>query len=251
MRTDDGFVDTSEVNGMRSALCSPIPGTDGPWGLIGAAGSVPYDWSDDDVTFVESVAAMLGAAVRRYDLEDRLQHQALHDALTGLPNRSLVLDRIEHALDRSARGTGLLAVLLLDLDDFKTVNDSLGHGVGDAAAGRRWRDGSSDAVRPGDTVARLGGDEFVVLCEDLSDEDEVALVAEKVLESCCARRRRSPADRVSLSARSAWPSRLRRRGQHLGAAAARPTSRCTAPSGTDPAPTASSTRRCAATCSAG
>ena len=116
---------------MRSALCCPIPGDEHPWGIVGASGPDPRHWTEDDVAFVESVAATLGAAVRRHELESQLQHQALHDPLTGLPNRALVLDRIDHALGRAVRRGGLLAVVLLDLDDFKTVNDSLGHGSGD------------------------------------------------------------------------------------------------------------------------
>jgi diguanylate cyclase (GGDEF)-like protein len=144
------------------------------------------------------VAATLGAAVRRQDLEAQLQHQALHDPLTGLPNRALVLDRIEHALSRSARRNAMLGVILLDLDDFKTVNDSLGHGTGDALlselAVRFER-----VCRPGDTVARLGGDEFVVVCEDIHSEQEVTFVVEALLEACA-----SPVEvrghRLSLSA---------------------------------------------------
>jgi diguanylate cyclase (GGDEF)-like protein/PAS domain S-box-containing protein len=170
---------------VRSALCSPIPGSDGPWGVVGVSGAEPRHWSDDDIAFVESVASVLGAAVRRHDLEAQLQHQALHDPLTGLPNRALVLDRIDSALGRSARRDTMLAVLLLDVDDFKSVNDALGHGTGDlllAELAVRLR----SVVRAGDTVARLGGDEFVVVCEDVGSEDDVAFVAEALLEACGA-----------------------------------------------------------------
>ena len=188
--TDDVVADPSFPHdapttrfGMRTALCCPIPGGEHPWGVVGASGTEPWHWSEDDIAFVESVAATLGAAVRRQELEDQLQHQALHDPLTGLPNRALVMDRIDNALGRSARRGSLLAVLLLDLDDFKTVNDSLGHGTGDdllAELARRL----ARVVRDGDTVARLGGDEFVVVCEDVESEQEVAFVAEALLEEC-------------------------------------------------------------------
>jgi diguanylate cyclase (GGDEF)-like protein/PAS domain S-box-containing protein len=170
---------------VRSGLCSPIPGSDGPWGIVGVSAGEPRHWSDDDIAFVESVASVLGAAVRRHDLEAQLQHQALHDPLTGLPNRALVLDRIDNALGRSARRGTLLAVLLLDVDDFKSVNDALGHATGDrllADLAGRLR----SVVRDGDTVARLGGDEFVVVCEDVASEDDVAFVAEALLEACGA-----------------------------------------------------------------
>ncbi|MEO5709455.1 MAG: EAL domain-containing protein [Nocardioidaceae bacterium] len=184
--------------GMRSALCCPIPGGEHPWGIVGASGTDPRHWTEDDIAFVESVAATLGAAVRRQELEAQLQHQALHDPLTGLPNRALVRDRIDNALGRSARRGSMLAVLLLDLDDFKTVNDSLGHGSGDdlltELAVRFER-----VVRDGDTVARLGGDEFVVVCEEVSSEQDVAFVAEALLEQCATSVQLGDR-RVSLSA---------------------------------------------------
>jgi diguanylate cyclase (GGDEF)-like protein/PAS domain S-box-containing protein len=104
----------------------------------------------------------------RVRLQRELEHQAFHDALTGLPNRSLFGDRLEHAHQRLSRGTGWYAVLMLDLDNFKTVNDGLGHAAGDALlveVSRRLATG----IRAGDTAARLGGDEFAILLEDLAD----------------------------------------------------------------------------------
>ena len=114
----------------------------------------------------------------RRDFEARLSHQALHDGLTNLPNRMLLLDRIRQAVARSARTGHAIGVLFVDLDRFKLVNDSLGHECGDellVAVAERL----SAAVRPDDTVARLGGDEFVVLCEDLGQEGVVS-VAERL-----------------------------------------------------------------------
>jgi diguanylate cyclase (GGDEF)-like protein/PAS domain S-box-containing protein len=116
----------------------------------------------------------------RKRLEQQLRHQAFHDALTGLPNRALFGDRLGHALARIARSGGPLAVLLLDLDGFKTVNDTLGHAAGDqllAVVAERLR----ATVRPADTVARLGGDEFVVLLEDAAAPGEAVTVAERLL----------------------------------------------------------------------
>ncbi|HJU00022.1 MAG TPA: EAL domain-containing protein [Actinomycetes bacterium] len=117
----------------------------------------------------------------RRQLEDQLVHQAFHDSLTSLANRALFKDRVDHALQRTKRQTPSVAVLFLDLDGFKEVNDSLGHAAGDRLliqVAERLR----SCVRPSDTVARFGGDEFAVLIEDASDDVDVVQVAERVLE---------------------------------------------------------------------
>nr|MDQ3044188.1 diguanylate cyclase [Chloroflexota bacterium] len=115
-------------------------------------------------------------------LEARLAHQAFHDGLTGLPNRAHVLDRISAALRRSHGDTPSIAVLFLDLDRFKLINDSFGHEVGDqllvAVAGRL-----TTCARSGDTVARLGGDEFTVLMEDLADTTVVEAMAARIIDA--------------------------------------------------------------------
>ena len=111
--------------------------------------------------------------------EAELHHQAFHDGLTGLANRALFQDRLEHALDLHARDLRPIAVLFLDLDDFKVINDTLGHSAGDELL-QRVADRLLGAVRHGDTVARLGGDEFAVLLEDGSD---ATAVAGKMLEA--------------------------------------------------------------------
>ena len=115
-------------------------------------------------------------------LEEQLRHQAFHDTLTELPNRALFMDRLEHAFARTRRGEHSIAVLFMDLDNFKLVNDSLGHEVGNellAGVARRLR----ACLRPEDTVARLGGDEFAILLEDITDEGEAARTALRIIES--------------------------------------------------------------------
>ncbi len=119
------------------------------------------------------------AAIERKRSETQLAHRALHDELTGLPNRALFLDRLGVALDRSRRTSASVAILFLDVDNFKEVNDSLGHAAGDrvlAALAERLR----AMLRPMDTVARFGGDEFTFLFEELASEREVVLIAERI-----------------------------------------------------------------------
>jgi diguanylate cyclase (GGDEF)-like protein len=108
-----------------------------------------------------------------------LTHRSLHDGLTGLPNRTLFLDRLDVALTRLAREPGLVAVLFLDLDGFKKVNDRDGHHAGDRVL-VEFAARLQSAIRATDTAARFGGDEFLVLCEDLHEEDEVERVAERL-----------------------------------------------------------------------
>jgi diguanylate cyclase (GGDEF)-like protein len=118
----------------------------------------------------------------REALETRLRHQALHDTLTGLPNRALFLKQVDRAIRRKRTSSNYrFAVLFVDLDRFKSLNDSLGHGVGDLLlieVAQRL----AGAVRPGDMVARLGGDEFAVLLDGVVEEEDAARVAQRILE---------------------------------------------------------------------
>ncbi|MEP6981951.1 MAG: EAL domain-containing protein, partial [Nakamurella sp.] len=118
----------------------------------------------------------------RKQAEETLRHQALHDGLTGLPNRVLLMDRIEHALAVSARTEKRVGVMLLDLDGFKGVNDTAGHAAGDQTLVHMAHQLQA-VLRPGDTVARLGGDEFVMVCENLESAEAATTIADRVLTS--------------------------------------------------------------------
>ena len=135
---------------------------------------------DDDGTIANYVA-ILRDVTARHEREARLRHDALHDTLTGLPNRALLTDRLEHVVRRAARErNGLFAVMFVDLDGFKEVNDQFGHAAGDQvliAVTRRL----NAIVRGGDTVARLGGDEFAVILEHVGSEREAAMVAGRII----------------------------------------------------------------------
>jgi diguanylate cyclase (GGDEF)-like protein len=166
---------------MRSTAAAAIRGRAGAFGVIAVHASDLGSFSADDAQWLQSMADLLASALDREDSEARMRHQSLHDALTGLPNRSLFYDRIEHAFARAQRGDSLVAVFLLDVDQFKTINDSLGHEAGDdllVALSARLQ----HIIRGSDTVARLGGDEFVVLCE-VETETEAFHVAERIADA--------------------------------------------------------------------
>ncbi len=137
--------------------------------------SIPTVWDGFAATQV-----IVRDVTEQRQADQRLVHLATHDPLTGLPNRNLLEDRLGHATARARRTRRPFAVLFLDLDRFKVINDSLGHEFGDDVL-RQVAERLADAVRPGDTVARLGGDEFVIVVEDLLVADTVDLVVERVL----------------------------------------------------------------------
>jgi diguanylate cyclase (GGDEF)-like protein/PAS domain S-box-containing protein len=126
--------------------------------------------------------AIVRDITERIQAQQRLQYLAHHDALTDLPNRAMFLERLEHALPRARWTKRPLAVLFLDLDRFKNINDTLGHDIGDSAL-RVTSERLKNCVREGDTVARLGGDEFTVLLEDIADPDDVPAIAQKILDA--------------------------------------------------------------------
>lgn len=168
--------------------------------LVAAAATVPFVLRGLASRIVTRLDAALveGAALRSelaavHETQERLRHLAYHDALTDLPNRSLLYDRLDIAVKQAHRRGSRIGVLFLDLDDFKAVNDSYGHGAGDrllVELATRLR----NAVRAGDTVARLGGDEFVLLLDTVAGAEDAARVAAKVLAAVRAPFRRDGHD---------------------------------------------------------
>jgi diguanylate cyclase (GGDEF)-like protein/PAS domain S-box-containing protein len=138
---------------------------------------------DDEGTVKHYVAVKLDITERK-KVEERIAHMAQHDALTDLPNRPLFSDRLEQAMALAERDGTSMALMFLDLDGFKPVNDTFGHAVGDLLlqeAAHRIR----ECVRAADTVGRIGGDEFVVLLHRIEDEDDALTVAEKIRQALC------------------------------------------------------------------
>jgi diguanylate cyclase (GGDEF)-like protein/PAS domain S-box-containing protein len=150
-----------------------------PFGVLVIQSMAPRSFAAGDVDFLQALANVLADALERQAIEDAIRDRAVHDPLTGLPNRVLFVDRLEHALSRLGRQDSLAAILFLDLDHFKLVNDSLGHHVGDellTAAAPRLK----QALRSSDTVARFGGDEFGILLEDIASERDAIETAERI-----------------------------------------------------------------------
>jgi len=171
-----------DAHDVRSGVAAPVRTPRGIFGILGAHTRERRGFTDDEVLFLQSVASILGSGIGRLEVEAQLREQAVRDPLTGLANRTLLLERTRTALDRLPRTGGTVALMFVDLDGFKAVNDARGHEAGDVIlrdVGARLE----RIVRPADTVARFGGDEFVVLCEDLDDPHEATVIATRMLDA--------------------------------------------------------------------
>jgi diguanylate cyclase (GGDEF)-like protein len=169
-------------SGVMSGVSVPIGTPAQQYGVLAVATRSVRPFTADDVTFLRAVANVLTAAIERTRTQDEVRQAALHDPLTGLPNRVLLLDRLESALSRAKRQGNRVAVMFVDLDSFKAVNDTFGHRAGDqllVAVARRLR----QALRTEDTLARLAGDEFVVVCERIDDVETIAAIATRIVDT--------------------------------------------------------------------
>jgi diguanylate cyclase (GGDEF)-like protein/PAS domain S-box-containing protein len=167
--------------GYASALSEPVHSEQGERGVLYVLSAMPDVFGPEEAGFLGATASILSAGLLRIDSEARLAFLAQFDGLTGLPNRALLRDRFAQLIVQARRHGSSLALLFIDLDDFKMVNDTMGHAGGDELLKEVARRLLA-AVRPGDTVARIAGDEFAVILGDLARAEDAALVAQKVID---------------------------------------------------------------------
>jgi len=151
-----------------------------PLGILGAYNNAPQEFSTQDIGFLQGVANTLAAVIERHRTNDQLNYMAVHDSVTDLPNRLLMTDRLDVAIHHAERSKKRVALLLVDIDRFKNVNDVFGHTIGDHLlheVGQRL----SHCIRAEDTVSRQSGDEFIIILPDLEEEQDAARIAEKLI----------------------------------------------------------------------
>ncbi|HEY8583507.1 MAG TPA: EAL domain-containing protein [Capillimicrobium sp.] len=185
LEADERFDRHQEVaeRGLARALGAPIPRQrDGSYVVVVHRTADQPPFTAEDASFLESVANILATALDRAETEATTRHQALHDPLTGLANRTFLHGQVERALAGAARGRDSVALLLLDVDRFKLVNDTIGHSAGDTVL-CEVADRLRGLVRGGDIAARLGGDEFVIACSGVADERDVAGLAARIVDA--------------------------------------------------------------------
>lgn len=172
-----------ELEGVHSVIMMPIFLGEHLWGFIGFD-DCHYErlWSASEESLLAAIAASIGGAIKRQMTEEQMRHQAFHDSLTGLPNRTFFNHRLQIGLTHAQRSEGMLAVMFLDLDRFKTINDTLGHAVGDQLLTETTRR-LMECLREEDTIARWGGDEFTVLLPSIKSPEDAAKVAQRISDA--------------------------------------------------------------------
>ncbi|MEH2130225.1 MAG: EAL domain-containing protein [Nostoc sp.] len=170
-------------DGIQSLLLVPLRLDNEFWGYLGLADCTSErHWSRHEESTLLTMAASIISTKQRQQVEEKIRYQALHDLLTGLPNRLLFNELLSKTLPNATRNGESLAVIFLDLDRFKVINDTLGHTLGDELL-QRVAQRLNDSLRGGDTIARWGGDEFTILLPRVNDIEEVTLVAYRILQS--------------------------------------------------------------------
>ncbi|MDQ1709731.1 MAG: hypothetical protein QOG49_1116, partial [Frankiaceae bacterium] len=168
-----------EMYGVRSAGAVPMVDPSTFHGVLQAADALPRRFGDDEIAFLQQVANVLSAAIAHTRTQERLVHQAMHDPLTGLPNRTMFRAALDDSIAAARASGGATGLLLLDLDGFKDVNDSLGHAAGDQVL-EQLAIRLAAAAGDGSLVARLGGDEFAVCIKDLATPADLHAEAERL-----------------------------------------------------------------------
>lgn len=167
-------------HGIISGVEVLVGGYEEPVGVLGAYADTPRKFSSDDLSFLQGVANILSAAAERQRSNEQLSHMALHDPLTDLPNRLLLTERLNVALSNAQCHDQQVALLFLDIDRFKHVNDVFGHALGDQLL-QEVAKRLSSCLQGEDTVSRQGGDEFIVALTGINEEQDAAFIAEKLL----------------------------------------------------------------------
>ncbi len=176
-------IELMDQAGLRASAAAPVDNADDdePAGVLVAYYDAPRYVTETDRAVLESAARLAAIALQRHGADERLSHMAHHDKLTGLPNRALLQEKLDEGIRHARQHGSSMAVMFLDLDNFKIVNDSFGHAAGDlmlVGFAERLR----ALVRPGDIIGRFGGDEFVMLLEHVQSAEDAIPVAERLLE---------------------------------------------------------------------
>jgi diguanylate cyclase (GGDEF)-like protein len=170
-------------HGMRSSMTALVLFPDGtPYGVIAAYSSETASFAAEDLDFLQTIANVLSGALAREQAQAEMLHSSLHDPVTLLPNRALLVDRLHQAMARLARRDSYVAAMVLGVDHFKEINNTAGHHAGDLAL-RQLADRLQLLLRGEDTLSRGAGDEFVMLCEGLASATAIGPIAERMLEA--------------------------------------------------------------------